>query len=142
MNLRQLVFSRPKLLAGGAAAALVVGLGFGWLARAPIDTAFAHPPAVAPNLTIDTSGVADTQQAVLDTPDAPASPASAPITAEVYSASGPLTTAPRPRAARMESAPAASDQQLAAYDETPPRGDGAEDPVKEDAPGYPPLPPP
>ncbi len=136
MNLRQLILSQPKLLAGGAGAALVVGLGFGWLAHAPIDEAFARTPdvtptpAIAPSLTIDRTAPPGDGLA------------SAPITAAVYPSADALTEPPRPRVARQDSAPAFSDEQPAAYDEAQAPRDTAEDRDQERAPDYPPPPPP
>jgi len=144
MNLSQLKLSqlkpsrlslrRPKLLAGGAAAALVVGLGFGWLARAPMDRAMAptaaHPTqGVAPSLTIDRTAP----------PGAGRAPG--PITAAVYPSADAFTTAPRPRAAGQDSIPASSDEQSAAYDETQAPRDGAEYRDQDSPPEYPPPPP-
>ncbi len=142
MNLKKLILSQPRLLAGGAVAALVVGLGFGWLAHAPIDAALTRPSAEAPNLTVDTPAGAAIQQAVLDSPEAPAvGPAPAPITAEVYSASDPFTQ-PRPRVARQDSTSVSGDEQPAAYDETQAPRDGADDRDQERPLDYPPPPPP
>lgn len=157
MNLRQLILSQPKLLAGGAATALVVGLGFGWLAREPIDAAFARPSAIAPNLTIDASGGTTAQQAALDAPaprtttqqvavDAPAPKADGPaprlVTAAVYPSGEVFTPPARPQAVRQDPAPVSGDQQWAAYGETPSPRYGPEDREYERAPDYPPPPPP
>jgi hypothetical protein len=135
--------SQPKLLAGGAAAALVVGLGFGWLARAPIDAAVARAPAVAPNLTVETPGEAAARQAALGAPAAPAvGPPPAPISAAVYSPAEAIDAAPRRRVARQDSIPAFGDQQPPVYDETQAPRDGAEDRDPGPPLGYPPPPPP
>jgi hypothetical protein len=135
MNLRQLVLSQPKLLAGGAGAALAVGLGFGWLAHAPIDRAMANPtsrpaPAIAPSLTIDRTAPPGDGLA------------SAPITAAVYPSADAITGPPRPRVARQDSVPAFSDEQPTAYDETQGPREAAEDRDQQRAPDYPPPPPP
>ena len=153
MNFRQLILSQPKLLAGGAAAALVVGLGSGLLAHAPIDAAFARSHAVAPNLTIDTSGAATAGQPSLDAPapattsqpvavDAPTADSAAPrlVTAAVYPPGD--ASPPRPRAVRQDPAPVSRGEQWAAYDEAQAPRDDAEDRYQERAPDYPPPPPP
>jgi hypothetical protein len=126
--------SQPKLLAGGAAAALVIGLGFGLLARAPIDRAMAHTatrptPAITPSLTVERISAG--------------SQGSGPITAGVYPSADAFPAPPRPpQATPQDSTLASSDEQPVAYDETQPPRDGAEARDQERALDYPPPPPP
>jgi hypothetical protein len=47
-KLLRLTRRKPRLMAGGALAALVFGVGAGTLARAPIDSAVAHAPTPPP----------------------------------------------------------------------------------------------